>query len=339
MRRWNKVLTAALLAAAFAWAVTVNGSLQVLGTLSATVVDFTSSTSTAPMRAGTGLPSACSVGQAFFKTDATAGQNIYLCTAANTWTQVQGGGGSGVFDWKPSTRYSVYKTDFPYVWSQGSPAYFGDWIFQRIAGSQNLNNPRGTLPNDSVVGVIGVSTTTTSGNRTYWAAETGGFSADAVSLYTRTNLDWEFLVIFRWPEAADYTNSTTFLGMCPNATDNPTIGVGVRYLAGTDATLRFFANSTGGVWGSLSDSGVAPDTAWHKLRIRSDGTQTSRAWISLDGGTERSICPSGCDLTLGTTNSRVWSGGFGISLATNEAAQKRVQLDYLHLWVDYGTAR
>ena len=63
------------------------------------VVDFTGSASTAPMKAGTSLPGTCTVGQAFFKTDAAPGQNIYLCTAANTWTQVQGGGGSGGTVW------------------------------------------------------------------------------------------------------------------------------------------------------------------------------------------------------------------------------------------------
>lgn len=37
-------------------------------------------------RPATTLPATCSTGRIFFKTNATAGQNIYLCTAANTWT-------------------------------------------------------------------------------------------------------------------------------------------------------------------------------------------------------------------------------------------------------------
>jgi hypothetical protein len=41
----------------------------------------------------TALP--CAVGQRAFATNATAGQNIYLCTATNTWTQLTGGGGGG----------------------------------------------------------------------------------------------------------------------------------------------------------------------------------------------------------------------------------------------------
>jgi len=41
---------------------------------------------------GTTLPSLCTIGQLFFKTNATAGQNIYACTSANTWTQSSGSG-------------------------------------------------------------------------------------------------------------------------------------------------------------------------------------------------------------------------------------------------------
>lgn len=50
---------------------------------------------TKPVKTGTALPGACGVGEFFFKTDAAAGQNLHLCTAVNTWTQVQGAGGGG----------------------------------------------------------------------------------------------------------------------------------------------------------------------------------------------------------------------------------------------------
>lgn len=43
--------------------------------------------------AGTTLPATCSVGDLFFKSNATAGQNVYECQSANTWTQETGGGG------------------------------------------------------------------------------------------------------------------------------------------------------------------------------------------------------------------------------------------------------
>lgn len=40
---------------------------------------------------GTTTPTNCTVGQLFFDTDATAGSNVYGCTAANTWTLMSGG--------------------------------------------------------------------------------------------------------------------------------------------------------------------------------------------------------------------------------------------------------
>ena len=52
-------------------------------------VDFSASTSTKPSKTGTTLPTTCSVGETFLKTDAAAGRNLYACTQANTWT-VQG---------------------------------------------------------------------------------------------------------------------------------------------------------------------------------------------------------------------------------------------------------
>lgn len=40
---------------------------------------------------GTSLPATCAVGYLYFKSNSTAGQNLHLCTAANTWTQMTGG--------------------------------------------------------------------------------------------------------------------------------------------------------------------------------------------------------------------------------------------------------
>lgn len=44
---------------------------------------------------GTTLPATCTVGEVYFKSDATAGQNIYECAATNTWTQQLNSGAGG----------------------------------------------------------------------------------------------------------------------------------------------------------------------------------------------------------------------------------------------------
>ena len=42
-----------------------------------------------------GIPATCSVGQLSFITDATAGQQIYMCSATNSWTQQLNSGSGG----------------------------------------------------------------------------------------------------------------------------------------------------------------------------------------------------------------------------------------------------
>ncbi len=54
-------------------------------------VNFTAASSTSPFQAGTSLPATCSVGQAFFQTNAAAGLNLYGCTATNSWTLFSAG--------------------------------------------------------------------------------------------------------------------------------------------------------------------------------------------------------------------------------------------------------
>jgi hypothetical protein len=57
-------------------------------------VDFGGAAATAPFKIGTigNRPATCSAGQAYFATDEAAGSNLSLCTAANVWTPISGGG-------------------------------------------------------------------------------------------------------------------------------------------------------------------------------------------------------------------------------------------------------
>ncbi|MCI0389003.1 MAG: hypothetical protein MOB07_09610, partial [Acidobacteria bacterium] len=58
--------------------------------------DISTHTSTAPIKVGTAIPGTCTVGQYFFDSDASTGQNTYACTSTNTFTlQGDGGGGGG----------------------------------------------------------------------------------------------------------------------------------------------------------------------------------------------------------------------------------------------------
>ena len=67
------------------------------GTVAAagSVQDASQAAVTKPFQLGTNLPATCAMGQAFFKTDANAGENLYLCTTTDTWTKLQTGSSSG----------------------------------------------------------------------------------------------------------------------------------------------------------------------------------------------------------------------------------------------------
>lgn len=69
----------------------VNGGRTIVGPWNASGASATS-----PAKTGSTPPATCSLGEQFFKTDAPAGQNLYFCTAVNTWTQMSGGGGAGL---------------------------------------------------------------------------------------------------------------------------------------------------------------------------------------------------------------------------------------------------
>ncbi len=343
MRRWVTMTAALAAAAVIAMAVTVNGSLQVLGTLSAAIVDFTGAASTAPMKAGTSLPGTCSVGQAYFKTDAEAGKNIHLCTAANTWTQVHAGSGNGTMDPKPDSRYVSLKAEFAGVPYNETTWYEGGFRFIKT-GTNNFNNPSGANGDFLDGGYLGFSTTSTANSmiRLYSLLAYQSPSSNNASIYGRTNYPWELKLRFRIPPSSTLTNTAFMAGLTPDlVSDPPGAGVGVRYLDGSDTTLKFWVSGTLGVWGTVLDTGVPADTNWHTLKIRSDGNTQYRMWMSLDGGAEVDICPSGCAAALASS----W-GGAGSQpltaqfwLKTADAAQKIMQVDYVSFWLDRGAER
>lgn len=59
------------------------------------VVNAGEATRTRPVKVGTAVPGTCTIGDLFYDSDATAGANLFGCTATNTWTLETGGGGGG----------------------------------------------------------------------------------------------------------------------------------------------------------------------------------------------------------------------------------------------------
>lgn len=52
--------------------------------------DFANFPYTRPIKTGTALPATCGIGDVFLNTSANPGQNIFICSIANTWTQQAG---------------------------------------------------------------------------------------------------------------------------------------------------------------------------------------------------------------------------------------------------------
>jgi len=80
---------------AAAVAVAAAGQTQVDLRTQSKSVDFSAAISTKPVATGTSLPALCGVGQMFFLSSATAGQNVYGCVSTNTWALQSGGAGGG----------------------------------------------------------------------------------------------------------------------------------------------------------------------------------------------------------------------------------------------------
>jgi len=68
-----------------AWGIAYGQTMVDLRTQSKSV-DFSATNFTKPFKIGTVLPSICSTGEFFYKSDAPAGANVYGCTATNAWT-------------------------------------------------------------------------------------------------------------------------------------------------------------------------------------------------------------------------------------------------------------
>lgn len=95
----------------------INGSRSLLGNW-----DASGAATTKPLKAGTAIPASCGVGEMFFKTDAAAGANIYLCTGPNAWTQIAAvGGGAGTV----TNTVGALAVDLPLFGAGGNDAKAG----------------------------------------------------------------------------------------------------------------------------------------------------------------------------------------------------------------------
>jgi hypothetical protein len=304
--------------AALLWGETViNGSRSILGSW-----DASSAVSTIPAKVGTTAPATCTVGEQFFDSDATAGENIMLCTATNTWTAVTGGGGGSVAETclPGDLRYNCVAEEF--VGRGTSSGQIGalGWSSE---GTVSLIS--GEWP---YLGLYRFTTGATSGNRA------GGYlnttNTPYFGVYANTTSVWDTKFVFRLGSATD---TSFILGFGDRATLNISQGVGLRSDAGNFAVQW---GAGGSPQGTPASTGVALDTNWHTFRIYTDGT-SQKIYTSFDNGIPITLCPIGCTITV-TAGASIWTSSAHAMpyfvVQTDTTAAKSMDIDY---WSFKGT--
>ncbi|GEM_PF-4536048 len=317
---------------------------------SGAVIDSTGAARTAPVRVSSGAPGgACALGDVYFRSDSPAGQNLYFCTSANTWSQMSGGGSSyalrdlmressGTVDVRlHDPRFFWIKDEFNgHACSTSAGSFCGSgWLLSNYSGAGlTMGDQSASWPN---LGVLRLATGAASGNNSSLSLR--DYYSQLGELLQNSNRRWESYFTFKFPSAGDYASTDLYV-LFGNSFGGGLAGegFGIRYLGGTDTAFMFVSRT--GSADTVLTTGVSVDTAWHTLRIFSDamngGSGQSKVWVQMDGGAAKSICSSGCDVTVVPSASAKFQPGW--FLRTNSAAAKSLHLDFFGFFAEVGTA-
>jgi hypothetical protein len=165
-------------------------------------VDFSGSSATKPFKSGMGLPGSCGQGEMYYRMDATAGMNVYGCTASNSWTLEQGPpaasmasqlGDFAVTATSPTTLAigAGCSTPTPCTVRFGAQVYsFGSGATATISAGNGL-----AIIYVSSAGVLTVGNNVTANCSGGCVTQSGvtAFPADAIPLFTwsATNGSWD----------------------------------------------------------------------------------------------------------------------------------------------------
>jgi hypothetical protein len=128
-------------------------------------IDFTGANTTKPFKSGTTLPATCAVGEAFFKTNAPAGSNLYTCTSLNSWT-LQSGATTLSGDVSGPANATVVNQIQGRPVSSSAPAAgqslvwnntTNSWAPQTVTGAQGPQGPAGPTGAQGPQGATGAS--------------------------------------------------------------------------------------------------------------------------------------------------------------------------------------
>ena len=289
---------------------------------------ITGKTATAPVKAGTTLPSTCTVGDLFYKTDATAGQNLYGCTSTNTWTQLGSSTFLGLSDTPSSyTNYGLYPVR---VNSSANALEFDDamnvnyWEFmeQFTGGVHNADSQNGAMGDvgwfedkfgsasanvmsgdtymsrQRIGGRAYFSTGTTSDSYVIWRIPGQNTDRFASWEYLRNEV-WEINFVVR--VSSDWKSGVFVMGFGAKESAADTDGrIAVVGRTGT-TNWRYEVCSTNTTCDSV-DSKVAVNTTWRRFRIRrAPGDAAGKFRFCYDACTT--------EATINTSHPANYSGG------------------------------
>jgi hypothetical protein len=266
-------------------------------------VDFAGAQSTSPVKSGITFPSACAANRdMFIKTDATAGQQLFLCSGSGTgWTLV--GGAAAAID--PSTAVPPIYDDF--LPGRGGSSFTSGQLGWAVSGNSADVEGEANHP-----GVISIQTAASSGSSS--SLKLGPQAARAFASINSLLFDGYYIV-----KTSTITSAAYMTGFGADSASIPTFGtsrVTVEFDTSLGDTNWMFVACNAGTC-TRTNSGVPVGAStWYKMRIRS--ISPGAVLFSINGGTEISIA----------TNLPVTPQNVGFRVQTHDSAQKDFLIDY-----------
>jgi hypothetical protein len=249
------------------------------------------------------LPATCSVGQTFFVSNATAGQNIYECATANLWTQELNNGslgGSPLLNALVAANNgnSINNLNYAQTWQ---------WTLTG-SNAQGLTLTEASASTGSGTALFDLATLSGSTARPFVA--TAGGTANGVSLST-TGLLARLGTGSISADAIDGTSVAALSGLVKLSSGTPSAAVsGTDYAPATTGTALLKALS-GGFTNAVSGTDYAPATSGTSI-LKGNG---SGAYANAVAGTDYAPVTSGSVPLKGNG-----AGGFTPAVATDIAA-------------------
>lgn len=296
---------------------------------------------------GTTAPATCTLGQVFFDSDATAGENWYGCTATDTWTQLGGtGGGSGASSVSELTDCTATRTSTTNLSVGACTVTVG---LKRFTVAADTTCALTATVADTAYAylldgtfIIGFSDAGSSIACSGWTSDTGisAFPADSVPLFTFSAIttpgEWDTSggTDYRSIAGGDRIHCGTGLTCTDSGVTGKTevainSSATSQFATGTTASLPasctvgqyYFATDENQVWGCVETNTWSP-TGWDKGTAAPAACSVGMAFFDTDAsaGSNWMLCTA-------TDTWTAVAGGSGLGDPGSNGIVKRTSLN------------